>query len=88
MCVYANQTKIQPVDTIKSRIQTQTNKSGKPSMLQMLSTILKEEGVRGLYRGMGPTMMRAIPGSAVALWTYERVSTFLDYLEETNSQKI
>jgi uncharacterized membrane protein YbaN (DUF454 family) len=32
--------------------------------------------------GIGPTMMRAIPGSAVALFTYERSSRFLDWLKD------
>ncbi|ELR11916.1 carrier superfamily protein [Acanthamoeba castellanii str. Neff] len=70
-----------PMDTVKSRIQIK-QATEQTSIFKMFVEVLKEEGVRGLYRGIGPTMMRAIPGSAVALFTYERSSRFLDWLKE------
>jgi len=70
-----------PIDTVKSRIQIKQRKERSP-IFNMFVEVVKEEGVRGLYRGIGPTMMRAIPGSAVALFTYERASRFVDWFHE------
>lgn len=36
-----------------------------------VSTIIKEEGGRALYNGMGTNLVRAVPSSAITLLTYE-----------------
>jgi len=38
-----------------------------------LSTVHREEGVRGLYRGLGTNLVRQIPNTAVMMATYELV---------------
>ncbi|KAI9788452.1 MAG: mitochondrial thiamine pyrophosphate transporter [Peltula sp. TS41687] len=38
-----------------------------------LRCILRQEGVRGLYRGLGVGLVKAAPASAVTMWSYERV---------------
>lgn len=34
--------------------------------------ILKREGWRGLYRGLGVGLVKSAPASAITMWTYER----------------
>ncbi|KAJ1919677.1 hypothetical protein H4219_001818 [Mycoemilia scoparia] len=55
---------IYPLDTIKTRLQVQTKKSHRPSpygllssLANELSSILSEEGVEGLYAGLGSNLL-------------------------------
>jgi solute carrier family 25 protein 33/36 len=43
------------------------------SFLQTLVTVAKEEGFRGLYRGLGTQLIRQIPNTALLMSTYEFV---------------
>lgn len=45
-----------------------TNYSG---VVDICSSIWKEEGVRGYYRGLGVNLVRTVPSSAVTILTYE-----------------
>ena len=38
-----------------------------------LATVYREEGVVGLYRGLGTNLVRQIPNTAVMMATYELV---------------
>ena len=51
-----------PADVIKSRLQasTQTNVSG----LAILKSLLKEEGPKALFKGLGPALVRSFPANA------------------------
>lgn len=40
---------------------------------QTLNTVCTEEGVRGLYRGLGTQLIRQIPNTAIIMATYEAV---------------
>jgi ornithine carrier protein len=42
-----------------------------------LKSLFVTEGLRGLYRGFGVTLLRAIPSNAVIFGTYECVSKAL-----------
>ena len=48
-----------PTDLIKVRMQAESGKITK-SVFQITMDIIKAEGVKGLYRGVGPTTQRAI----------------------------
>lgn len=37
----------------------------------MLATTLREEGVRGLYRGIGPTMCGILPYAGLKFYVYQ-----------------
>mmetsp|Transcript_860 Transcript_860/g.1044 ORF Transcript_860/g.1044 Transcript_860/m.1044 type:complete len:330 (+) Transcript_860:85-1074(+) len=73
-----------PIDTCKSRLQTQlwlsensrTHKIyyGLPDAAR---TIWKREGLRGLYRGFGPTAFGSAPASCIYFTTYELSKDFL-----------
>ena len=56
-----------PSDTIKHRVQAGLY----PSSAAGLQSILAEQGVLGLYRGFGPTLLRDIPEIAVQFSMYE-----------------
>jgi solute carrier family 25 protein 33/36 len=43
------------------------------SFFQTLSLILREEGVRGLYKGMATHLIRQIPNTAIVMTTYELI---------------
>lgn len=59
-----------PADTVKSKQQTDPRFLGRP-FVEVFGTVLKEEGVRGLYRGAGVTCARAAPAHALLFFAYE-----------------
>lgn len=61
-------TAIFPFDVAKSRIQVD---SLKDSMTSILLKILRQEGVRGLYRGLTPTLVRTFPSTGALFVAYE-----------------
>lgn len=86
-----------PLDVIKTRIQTGTFKQrilsvrdqfntsaaitsndylSKPS--HVLKAILKDEGVRGLWRGTGAGIAHALPSISIYLTCYEQMKSWLD----------
>jgi len=64
-----------PIDTIKARLQTQTWIKGSGTVYRNfvhgLGEIWRAEGLRGLYRGFGPTVLGSIPASCVYFTAYE-----------------
>eukprot|EP00667_Euglena_gracilis_P016372 EG_transcript_17132 len=65
-----------PADTVKSRIQTNPAYQGM-SFVQVLQTVVREEGFGGLYRGCGLTCARAIPSNALIFYFHAMASNFL-----------
>jgi hypothetical protein len=68
-------TLIYPADLVKSRQQTQT--SPQPAF-EILKEVYKSNGVRGIFSGLGITLIRAIPANAVIFYAYETVSKLLE----------
>ncbi|KAI1090617.1 mitochondrial thiamine pyrophosphate carrier 1 [Rostrohypoxylon terebratum] len=75
-----------PLDLVRKRIQVQGPTRSRyihkniPEYAGTVSTvrqILRREGVRGLYRGLTVSLIKAAPASAVTMWTYERVLNLL-----------
>jgi len=70
-----------PLDVVKTRMQRQKAEPGKtlkyPSIASAIPTIVKEEGVVALWKGILPRLMRIMPGQAITFMTYERVSKLL-----------
>jgi len=48
------------------------------SLLNAFQVIAREEGLRGLYGGMGTHLVRVVPNSAILFLTYEVVSAYLN----------
>lgn len=65
-----------PADTVKSKIQTDSRFS-QASFATVFRTVVKEEGVAGLYRGCGITCLRAVPSHALIFYVYEMADRFL-----------
>lgn len=52
-----------PPDTLKSRLQTAPE--GKyTGLVDVFRKLIAEEGVGGLFKGLGPAMVRAFPANA------------------------
>lgn len=88
-----------PLDTVRKRIQVQgptrsryVHKNipdyGRLGTVGMIRTILKNEGMRGLYRGLTVSLLKAAPASAVTVWTYERVLKALISLDKAREKKV
>ncbi|XP_024530746.1 mitochondrial arginine transporter BAC1 isoform X1 [Selaginella moellendorffii] len=66
-----------PFDVAKTRIQTALDLSESRSLLFNLRKIRRELGFRGLYTGLGPTLVRAFPANAAAIVTWELTAKLL-----------
>jgi len=67
-----------PLDVVKTRLQAQRAIQGQPTyqgMLDILKTAFKSNGIRGLYRGLGPTMLGYLPSWAIYFAVYDGVKT-------------
>jgi solute carrier family 25 thiamine pyrophosphate transporter 19 len=53
-----------------------------------LRTIVRNEGARGLYRGLTVSLLKAAPASAVTMWTYERALKFYSGLGERREESL
>ncbi len=63
-----------PFDVVKSKIQTCTHglPAGMPTSVgNVMRHVYRTEGVAGLYRGLGLTLLRAAPTNAVLFLSYE-----------------
>jgi len=74
-----------PMDVVKTRIQAQPLIPGAPGetppcrgLLDGLASILKSEGVPGLFRGATATIIRAFPTNAVIFTVYALTMRRLD----------
>jgi solute carrier family 25 carnitine/acylcarnitine transporter 20/29 len=68
-----------PQDVLKSRIQSAASPS--TSLLQAVSALSREAGMRGFWKGFGPTMLRAFPANAATFLGYEFAMRHLDSLK-------
>lgn len=64
-----------PLDVLKTRLQVQGHAAfgARGGIGGGLSKIVATEGVRGLYRGLTPTLVALLPNWAVYFTTYERL---------------
>ncbi|KAH0831524.1 putative 2-oxodicarboxylate carrier [Fonsecaea pedrosoi] len=76
-----------PFDVVKSRIQsvaTSTHQVRKYNWaFPALATVIREEGVSALYKGLVPKLARFCPGGGILLVTY---TTVIDFLTTMNNK--
>ncbi|CCD23808.1 Ort1p NDAI_0C01470 [Naumovozyma dairenensis CBS 421] len=61
-----------PADTVKSIMQTEHT-----NLKETVQNILDRYGVAGFYRGLGITLIRAIPSNAAIFFTYEKLTKLI-----------
>ncbi|CAI0557155.1 unnamed protein product [Linum tenue] len=72
-----------PLDVIKTRLQVHglpvsAHSSGRGSaIVTILQSIVKTEGLRGIYRGLSPTILAILPNWAVYFTVYEKLKGLL-----------
>eukprot|EP00602_Paraphysomonas_sp_CaronLab_P001662 CAMPEP_0185032860 /NCGR_PEP_ID=MMETSP1103-20130426/21353_1 /TAXON_ID=36769 /ORGANISM="Paraphysomonas bandaiensis, Strain Caron Lab Isolate" /LENGTH=106 /DNA_ID=CAMNT_0027568923 /DNA_START=781 /DNA_END=1101 /DNA_ORIENTATION=- len=84
-----------PLDTIKKRLQAQVlqntmySTSHLPStaivkyssFINCIATVITEEGVRGLYKGIVPTLIKSVATTAVTFATFEATKSLITKVE-------
>lgn len=55
------------------------------NVLHALSCILEKEGVKGLYRGLGPSCVKLVPAAGISFMCYEACKKILVEIEEDES---
>ncbi|KIJ54845.1 hypothetical protein M422DRAFT_24741 [Sphaerobolus stellatus SS14] len=67
-----------PLDVVKTKLQAQSVARGHASYLGVIGTVkmvLMRDGIRGLYRGLGPTILGYIPTWAIYFTVYDGIKT-------------
>jgi len=75
-----SQTLTYPFDVLRRKMQVTGMKGGAvkySGALDALRSILRVEGVAGLYRGLWPNLLKVAPSIATSFFTYELVKEFL-----------
>lgn len=86
-----SKTAVYPLDTTRKRLQVQgpmraryvhRNIPEYRGVVSTLAHIWKNEGMRGMYRGLTVSLLKAAPASAVTMWTYERAMSVMLTMED------
>lgn len=86
-----------PLDLVRKRIQVQGPTRAKyvhknipeyGGAFRALGVIFRTEGLRGMYRGLTVSLLKAAPGSAVTVWTYERALNALMALDDDDTRRL
>jgi solute carrier family 25 (mitochondrial carnitine/acylcarnitine transporter), member 20/29 len=70
-----------PFDVVKQRMMTDSldrDKRKYKNWLDAWTSIWRQEGVKGYYRGFVPCILRAFPANAAALFMFERTMRALE----------
>ena len=70
-----------PPDVIKTRIQNSKPGQYPGGMSQVVKELIAKEGISGMYRGIGPALIRAYPANAACFFTVEIVTKLLNASE-------
>ena len=60
-----------PLDLVRTRLAAQTSSTYYRGIGGTLRTIVRDEGLAGLYRGLGPTLLQTVPSLAFNYCAYE-----------------
>jgi len=63
-----------PVDVIKTRLQCRRSSNGLPEVSTVVRDIYREHGWKGYWKGLGPRLLRIIPGQGITFTVYEMLS--------------
>ncbi|KAF8133988.1 mitochondrial carrier domain-containing protein [Boletus edulis] len=65
-----------PLDVVKTKLQAQRAILGQPGyqgVLDIIKTTLRHDGIRGMYRGLGPTILGYLPTWAIYFAVYDGI---------------
>ncbi|XP_020540334.1 mitochondrial substrate carrier family protein B isoform X2 [Jatropha curcas] len=65
-----------PLDLVRTRLAAQTNVIYYRGIAHALRTISRDEGVLGLYKGLGATLLGVGPNIAISFTVYETLRSF------------
>ncbi|XP_060175475.1 mitochondrial adenine nucleotide transporter ADNT1-like isoform X2 [Lycium barbarum] len=65
-----------PLDLVRTRLAAQTNVIYYRGIWHALQTISREEGIVGLYKGMGATLLGVGPNLAISFSVYDTVRSY------------
>lgn len=68
-------TAISPLEMIRTKLQAQTSTQGASGVLKVVQTSIQTEGIGTLWRGLGATLLRDVPFSALYWFGYETIKT-------------
>lgn len=68
-----------PLEVIKTQLQSSNQEliAGKKDPFAIASKILNQDGVRGFFRGLPPTLIGIIPSRSAYFYVYQRTKKFL-----------
>jgi solute carrier family 25 folate transporter 32 len=71
-----------PLDVLKTRLQVLKISERTSGIAGGLRHIVQQEGVKGLYRGLGPTLVALLPNWAVYFTIYDKMKNMLTLLPD------
>lgn len=72
-----------PLDLVRTRLAAQTSSNYYHGIAGTLSTIVRDEGFAGLYRGLGATLLQVAPSLAVNYCAYETLRSL--WMQQTHN---
>lgn len=78
-----------PVDVVKERLQTQSlqNHAKYKGSLDAITTIIREEGFKGIYKGYNATLLSYGPFSALYFYFYEMSKSYVQLKKKDKNYK-
>uniref|UniRef100_A0A0C9RP14 TSA: Wollemia nobilis Ref_Wollemi_Transcript_6983_2572 transcribed RNA sequence n=1 Tax=Wollemia nobilis TaxID=56998 RepID=A0A0C9RP14_9CONI len=74
-----------PLDLVRTRLAAQTKVMYYRGITHSLYTILKDEGIKGLYKGLGATLLGVGPNIAISFCAYETLRSFWEFKRPRDS---
>ncbi|KAH9291249.1 hypothetical protein KI387_043561, partial [Taxus chinensis] len=68
-----------PVDVLRTQLAAQTKIMYYRGISRSLYTISKDEGIKGLYKGLGATLLGVGPNIAISFCAYETLRSFWEF---------
>jgi solute carrier family 25 protein 33/36 len=66
-----------PLEVVKTQLQSRAHAGSGLGPLAVAAKIVREQGVRGLYRGLSPTMVGIVPTRSCYFWAYSAAKSTL-----------
>lgn len=75
---------VYPFDLVRKRLQMEGSyrAESNQSWLSCLKSIMKREGVRSLYKGLAPSLLKVAPANAVTFMVFEETKDLLILFKE------